>query len=171
MSNIIRLNNNSKKDDVLTISNSLSSILIDVICFSGSELAKKDDEKIFIVWFAEKNQYVVGEGTIGFDIVEMPWSINKFEKEKEFMIRVINSSLEKKVWEKFEYSVNENMIVEVLNKFKKLVNKMNKELISENERIEWIDSAEIDDPINCNFPKCKKHNILLSVHGCIMCKR
>lgn len=34
---------------------------------------------------------------------------------------------------------------------------------------EWLKAATASDPINTGYPKCKRHNIYLSLFGCIAC--
>jgi hypothetical protein len=34
---------------------------------------------------------------------------------------------------------------------------------------EWLAAAEPDDPVLCGFPRCSKHQILLTVFGCHIC--
>lgn len=49
---------------------------------SGSELAKTNREKEFIIWLAQRDQNVVGRGTVGFDLDEMPWIEDDFPEMK-----------------------------------------------------------------------------------------
>ena len=41
--------------------------------------------------------------------------------------------------------------------------------IDENNLKDWCSAAEQDDPVNCGFPKCSKHGVLLSFCGCKLC--
>ena len=47
------------------------------------------EEKQLVVWLSEKDQKFVGLGTVGFDIVEMPWKKETFSNDKKFLINVI----------------------------------------------------------------------------------
>lgn len=60
------------------MSNGLTSVFIEVLAISGSILAKTNREKEMIIWLAQRDQSVVGIGTVGFDIDEMPWTIDSF---------------------------------------------------------------------------------------------
>ncbi|MDE6728657.1 MAG: hypothetical protein K2J80_12080, partial [Oscillospiraceae bacterium] len=64
-------------EDSLKMSNGLTAVFIDVITLAGSRIAQTVDEKRLIVWLAEKDQSVVGIGTVGFDIREMPWNTER----------------------------------------------------------------------------------------------
>lgn len=37
-----------------------------------------------------KDQNIVGRGTVGFDITEMLWEKEYFERQKQFMLRVLD---------------------------------------------------------------------------------
>lgn len=109
MGNIISFDGTiSIDDDSLSMSNGLTDVFIDYLLICGSQLAESESEKRMTVFLAEKQQTIIGMGTVGFDIIEMPWQIDSFEAEK-------------------------------------------------------------DDPINCGFPKCSKHGVLLSLFGCKLC--
>ena len=84
MSNIISFNS-----DTISMSNGLTDVFISVLVLSGSRLAETVDEKRLIVWFAEKDQSRVGMGTVGFDIREMPWNIERFEESRLFMLNTV----------------------------------------------------------------------------------
>ena len=52
---------------------------------SGSKIAQSDCERNLIIWLMEKDQSIVGLGTVGFDIMEMPWKKQSFEEQRLFM--------------------------------------------------------------------------------------
>ncbi len=168
VANIIRFNNDTSADDWLSMSNGLTDVFISAILLSGSEMAQTEDEKQLIVWLSEKDQ-TIGMGTVGFDIVEIPWNKNRFEEEKRFLIKVIESAEQKSGWQKLDYVPNEKLIIPSLNKFKEYIVRMTEDYVNENKLIEWLKAAESDDPVNCGFPRCKKHNTLLTFLGCQIC--
>lgn len=57
----------------LRMTNTGTSVFMDVIVLSGSELAATNREKEFVIWLAQRDQNIVGRGTVGFHIEEMPW--------------------------------------------------------------------------------------------------
>ncbi|MGG3507727.1 hypothetical protein ABES58_19860 [Paenibacillus lautus] len=61
--------------DSLHMSNGLTSVFIEVLAISGSQLAKTNRERELIIWLAQRDQAIVGIGTVGFDIDEMPWTM------------------------------------------------------------------------------------------------
>lgn len=68
--------------ELIGMSNGLTSVFIEVLAISGSILAKTNREKEMIIWLAQRDQSAVGIGTVGFDIDEMPWTIDSFQNEK-----------------------------------------------------------------------------------------
>ncbi|MGG1942855.1 hypothetical protein ABFY57_24575 [Paenibacillus polymyxa] len=80
------------------MSNGLTSVFIEVLAISGSVLAKTNREKELIIWLAQRDQSVVGIGTVGFDIDEMPWTIGSFESEKDFILDTISNAADGLGW-------------------------------------------------------------------------
>lgn len=156
-------------EDSLKMSNGLTAVFIDVLTLAGSRLAQTVDEKRLIVWLAEKDQSVVGMGTVGFDIREMPWNINCFEKCRLFLLKTIELAENKTEWDKLGYQPNEELLLPALKKFAEMISNMTADYVDENASKEWLGAAEIDDPILCGFSKCEKHGILLSCFGCLIC--
>ena len=121
---MICFNYKSDKDnlkDDLNMSNGGTSMFINVLCLSGDRIAETESQKRFMVFLAEKNQTVCGIGTVGFDIVDMPWDRNSFDDDKPFMLRVIEGARHKLGWETLGYVPNEAFVAEYLDKFQKLV--------------------------------------------------
>ena len=73
MGNVIRFDENTPIDEWICMSNLTTDVFINVLSLSGSALAVTVEEKQLVVWLSEKDQKFVGLGTVGFDIVEMPW--------------------------------------------------------------------------------------------------
>lgn len=156
-------------EDSLKMSNGLTAVFIDVLTLAGSRLAQTEDEKRLIVWLAEKDQSVVGIGTVGFDIREMPWDTERFEENKRFMLKVTEAAENRTDWDKLGYQPNEEHIFWALKKFAELISQMTIGDVDENETREWLAAAESDDPVLCGFPKCPKHETLLTYFGCLFC--
>lgn len=164
MSNIISLNS-----DTISMSNGLTDVFISVLVLSGSRLAETVDEKRLIVWLAEKDQSKVGMGTVGFDIREMPWNINRFEESCRFMRETVVLAKNKTDWDKLDYTPNDELLFPVLNKFSDMLSKLAAKDIDPSALGEWLADADSDDPVFLGFPKCEKHGALLSCFGCQLC--
>ena len=156
-------------EDSLNMSNGLTAVFIDIMTLAGSRLAQTVDEKRHIVWLAEKDQSVVGIGTVGFDIREMPWNTKRFEENKRFMLKVIEAAENRTDWDKLGYQPNEELLVPALKKFSEMISRMTTADVDENAAREWLNAAESDDPVMCGFPKCSKHETLLTCFGCLFC--
>ena len=159
MSNMICFNYESDKDalkDDLNMSNGGTSVFINVLCLSGGRLAKTESQKRFMVFLAEKNQNVCGIGTVGFDIVDMPWDKDSGARQKLG-------------WETLGYEPNEEFVAEYLDTFQKLIERMTAEDIIEESLTEWLSEADENDPTRCGFPKCIIHDAFISIHGCQVC--
>ena len=65
--------------DALSLSNISTAKFINVLCLSGGRLAKTESQKRMMVFLAEKNQNFCGIGTVGFNIVNMPWDRENFD--------------------------------------------------------------------------------------------
>jgi hypothetical protein len=153
------------------MSNGSMNVLLTLLGLSGSELAVTQKEKEIILWLVEHDQEVRGLGNSGFDIDEMPWELETYEMEKEFLIRVICGAKKKIGWDKLDYAPNMEIMDSLLDGFYDLINNFSSENINTHAYSEWLNEAAAN-PVFINphgFPKCKKHGILLYWHGCIAC--
>lgn len=169
MSNIITLNKNTPVSEYLQMSNGATSAFINLFALSGSKLAEAEQEKRLIVWVLEKNQSVVGTGTVSFEICDMPWDFEKFEESKKFLGSVLRGMRNKIGWETLGYIPNEDILYPFIDAFEKLLLKMTPDDINIEEVNAWIEESSHNDPILNGFPKCPIHDVLLSVHGCQLC--
>lgn len=62
------------------------------------------------IWLAQQDQSIVGIGTVGFDIDEMPWTIDTFEEEKDFMLRMISNAIKGTGWGKLSYEPRKDWV-------------------------------------------------------------
>lgn len=155
----------------LKMSNGLTSVFLEVLVISGSILAETNREKEIIIWLGQQDQSVVGIGTVGFYIDEIPWTIDSFEGEKDFLLRTISSAIDGLGWERLSYEPRKDWLIESFEQFRLMIIAFDKESVNINSYIEWSEYEEDDDypTIPIGYPKCKKHDIYLSCHGCILC--
>lgn len=168
MGNIICFNQNTPVEDWICMSNLTTDVFINILLLSGSALAETDEEKQLIVWLAEKDQKL-GLGTVGFNVIEMPWRKKTFLNDRIFLLNVIKAAENKLGWEKLDYIPKLEFILPNLQKFKEYIEKMTENDIDDNAAREWLDMAENNDPVNSGFPRCKKHNTFLTFLGCQLC--
>jgi len=160
-----------KRIDSLAMSNGLTSVFVDVLALSGSALAQSNREKEMIIWIAQRDQSIVGIGTVGFNIDEMPWTIENFEQEKQFLLQVIDGAIAETGWERLSYEPTKKFIQAALTHFSKMIMAMEEEYVDPTQYEEWSAIEDGDDcpTIPIGYPRCEKHMIYLSCHGCVIC--
>ena len=159
MSNIISFGN-----DDICMSNGTTDVFINLIALNGSELAKTESEKRLIVWISEKDQKTVGMGTVSFDISETIWNRETFLNARAFLVKVTENAEKGLYWEKLDYTPNKEIILPVLEKFKEMLLSMTEKDIKDEELQEWLKETP-----KFAFPRCQKHNTLLTFFGCQVC--
>lgn len=171
MGNVICLSNQISDPQklLLSMSNGLTDVFISVLLLSGSQLAKDEDEKRLIVWLAERDQSAVGMGTVGFSVLEMPWNIKTFEKDQAFMLKVIEHARNGIGWKQLDYVPSENLLFPALNQFYFLIAQLKRSDIKPDSLEEWLAEATENDPVRCGFPRCSRHDTLLTTFGCQIC--
>lgn len=157
--------------DPLSMSNGGTAVFLDVLALSGSDLAATDREKEFMIWLNQRDQSIVGIGTVGFNIKEMPWTKEGFTEHKRFLLSVIDSAAKRQRWHVLSYSPNYEIIYRYLMQFRALIVAFQAEQVDESEYDYWSskEEDEIDPTIPDGYPKCEVHSILLSCHGCLIC--
>lgn len=99
----------------LRMTNQSTTVFIETLVLSGSKIANIDREKEFIIWFAQRDQNIVGLGTVGFDLDEMPWVEDDFFQMKNFILDCIRGVINKYQWDLLDYEPNEEWIKKHLN--------------------------------------------------------
>lgn len=146
-------------EEWLSMSNGGMAVFLSVIVLSGSRLAIEKKEKEMIQWFSERDDTVRGRGCNGFDICDMPWEKETFEKEREFLIKVIDGAKEKLGWNTLDYQPNEEFIFRYLEEFKTLVLKFNNEDIIENGYSLWLEHNKIlQFYLPKDYPNCDEES-------------
>ncbi len=155
----------------LSLSNGLTSVFLEVLVLSGSRIANTDREKELIIWLAQRDQSVVGIGTVGFSLEEMPWTADNFAHEKAFMTRTIQGAIQETGWEKLGYTPNKEMVVGRLKDFQLMIDVFQAEYLDPSHYLEWAEVDEDDESptIPRGYPMCSKHAVYLSCHGCLLC--
>src|SRR5215813_8151203 len=94
---------NKKADDSFKIPNGATDVLLSVLLLAGSDLAQTPWEKEFITWLAGHDQGTFGLGMVGFDLDEIAWDPDRFVEQKAFLLRVIDTALQRHRWEILDY--------------------------------------------------------------------
>ena len=167
MGNIIDLSPSMPSPACIQMSNGLTDVFLNVLILSGSALAKTVSEKRLIVWLAEKDQSRMGAGTVDFDLWDMPWDLNTFEEDKAFLLRVVSAAKKRLGWEKLDYCPDEDMLFPCLDRFSELISNFSQ--IQSGALEEWLAESDPSDPVMSGFPRCSRHQTLLSIFGCHIC--
>ncbi|WP_342438446.1 hypothetical protein NSS79_04610 [Paenibacillus sp. FSL L8-0436] len=159
----------AETDQEIRCSNGLFSVVISVLTLSGSRIARTSDEKDFIIWLAEHDQSVLGSGTCGFTISEMPWSRDRMQLEKSFLDTTIEGAIRCLGWGMLDYTPNVTMLEPALNQFRTLVNELQETEIDFAVGQLWREEQEAERTLPGEYPVCGQHHVLLCWHGCVVC--
>lgn len=153
------------------MSNGLTSVFLSVLVLSGSILAETDRERELIIWLAQQDQSVVGIGTVGFQIDEMPWTKDAFDREKAFLLRTIEGAKQGLGWDRLDYEPRADWVLNCLEQFRLMISAFEREHVNLSNYLEWSEVIEGDDypTIPPGYPKCELHGVYLSCHGCMLC--
>jgi hypothetical protein len=146
------------------MSNSLTSVVISLLALSGSALAESEHEKLLIVWFASRDQAISGRGTVGFDLNEIPWTVEQFEAEKHFLLSVIRRAQSMQDWGRLSYEPREDWALTCLEELAHMISHFPATCINPQIALDqqaWWRPAE--------FVLCPKHGVLQHTMGCIVC--
>ncbi len=154
MANYVSLERSKLSD--LQMSNGGTTVFLSVLLLAGSDLASNDWQKTLMVWFAEKDQSVIGLGIVGFDLAQIKWDAAAFLEQQSFLIEVIDLALERHCWEHLGYEPGpdqEPWAMNYLRQFRILVAAFRPEFI---EARDWNFYVR-----EINFQKCSKHLVYL----------
>lgn len=157
-------------EDLLGMSNGGMAVFLSALVLSGSRIAQTQKEKELILWFAEHDDTVRGRGCNGFDVYDIPWSVEHFENEMEFIRKVVRGAQEKSGWETLNYVPPDEYILTYLDSFTRLLSQFDKSRVNPEGYSRWI--ADSQDPRYVHpepGAKCEKHGALLYWNGCIVC--
>ena len=161
MGNLIT-NKSIGQEDYLNISNGSMSVLISSLALSGSHLAKEETEIEFMTWIVSRDQGILGMGTVGFDLQDMPWSEKEalFKKQKEFLLSVIQRIRSGEDLSLLNYKPKH--LQKNIEAFEQLISSFLYSHIKIENPLVWMPPKE-------KQLKCERHGVLLHEHGCVVC--
>ncbi len=142
----------------------MTSVFIGTICLAGSSFALEKYQKDIMIWFAQRDYIILGMGSEGFDIVEIPWNKEIFDAQQNFILQVVDLVIKKTNWQYLSYNPND-LVFSFLADFKLMIADFGIECIEIDKQIEIFN---FDDTIN-QYDKCQKHNIYKHFQGCVIC--
>jgi hypothetical protein len=171
----------------IKMSNGLTDVFLATLIVSGSHLASKPNEIYFVLWIAMHDQSVLGVGTVGFDLSELPWNFENFEQEKSFLLGVIEDAHKELGGGIFEFGTHPEFLRGDLEQLRMLVlnldlidakakkkQKIRKTFLYEGSTTETA-ASRLESQFICElekFPvhsKCSTHNVFVSEFGCFIC--
>ena len=147
----------------IDMSNGLTSVFVSVLSMAVSSISTENWQKRFAVCIASLDQWVIGSGTILFDIGRLPWSKRNIEEERSFMLRAIDAALEKTGWDRLSYKPREETVNECLLLLKTLIIAF---------AAEHIDPSGSEDEFLAQpdlFQFCTQHGVYKHRYGCPVC--
>jgi hypothetical protein len=103
------------------MSNGLTSVFLDVLVLSGSDLARTDSEVATVVSLAERDQSIVGLRVVGFDVSALGWTLDGFDEHKQFLLTMVDGAIAGWRWDVLDYVPSTERVLPCLREFRGLV--------------------------------------------------
>lgn len=146
------------------LSNSLTSVLFDVLAIAGCDLAQTPWQRRFAYWLVEHDQVRCGLGCAGFDVAELGWTVDDFAQQQQFVLAVIDAAYTRHGWQRLPFSPNRPALVEAaLLALRALVSDYSPRDIAPLPDRAWVPSQDPD------YGQCEVHQIYLHETGCLLC--
>jgi hypothetical protein len=163
MSNLITYDSRPDLESI-QISNGLTSVFVSVLSLAASAHATNDRERLWAVWFAAHDQGIFGRGIVGFDLSEMPWTLETFDADQQFLLRVIEAAKTRSGWERLDYEPHEEWVIPCLEQFRKLL-----EAFQPEHRCLDADKIWPFVPAPPILERCPVHQVYQHALGCVIC--
>jgi len=149
----------------LQMSNGLTSAFFSVASLAASVLAQTDRHREIAAWFASHDQDAFGLGIVGFDVSEIPWNASTFEKDRAFVLALIEGARARMGWDRLAYSPREDWLVDCLSSFERFVRAFDVQDAKPQTDAQGWPFGERP----ARFVLCPKHAVYLHSQGCILC--
>jgi len=157
--------NEKVNEEHFWMSNGLTSVFIETFCLAGVENANEGFEKDLLIWFGQRDWALMGLGITGFDISEIIWDAGNFDKQKAFIIAVIEGVFQEKNWNLLGYTPNREWLFEKLVVFKKMIEDyMSTHIVKEAQ----YEIFEFNEGVK-KYDTCEVHKIYKHLGGCVIC--
>lgn len=143
----------------LELSNGATTALISALVAAGSELARSDWERRFVCWIAENDQEMIGSGMVGFDVMEIAWSVSDLPGQKAFVQRVADLAGQPQLLKRLGYEGTE--IGLWLAQFTSLIRSVQESSVVPHD---W--EFGFGEP---DFARCETHDAYMHGAGCTIC--
>lgn len=163
MANII--SNKLTDGQLIQMSNGSTSVFFETLCLSGSTIALENYEKDLLIWLGQRDWTIIGMGMEGFDIAEIIWKADIFNKQKEFLLKTIDLTFAKTNWDLLDYEPYSEILFEHLSIFRKMIESFSIDKISEDKICEIF---PFDENVKM-YDRCETHKVYKNFTGCIIC--
>ena len=125
MSNIIRLNETSPKDQWIVMSNQGTDCFLELLILAADALHQTEHQEVLVSFLKDqKDINAIAPGTAGFDLDEMPWEEGTLKEELDFLLRVIVGAESESVFGELPYEANRDVVLPWLKQFEQLIRQM-----------------------------------------------
>lgn len=150
-------------ESAVRMSNGGTSVLLSVLVLAGSHLAQDDWDRRLVMWFATRDQSIVGGGTVGFDLGHFAWTEADFPRQKRFVLSMIDLALRRHGWDRLGYQPPH--VEDSLLRLRTLVSRFEREHIGAGPPKSWPWHDE-----RTEFPRCAEHDVVLGFfETCLLC--
>jgi hypothetical protein len=163
MSNIIEYENRPDLESLM-MSNGSTAVFISVMAIAMSIHASTEQQKRIAAWIASRDQGVRGNGIAGFDLEEIPWSIESFEADRRFLLQAVDAAMNREGWERLDYTPKTDSALSSLTDFRALLTEFSPAHV-----IPLSEQKYLLDDVPTSPALCNKHNIYLHSQGCVIC--
>jgi hypothetical protein len=157
----------------VVMSNGLTSVFLDVLLLSGSDLARTESEVAAVVSLAERDQSIVGLGIVGFDVSELGWAPDRFAEHKQFLLRMVDGAIAGQRWDVLDCEPSTDRLLPCLADFRELVERFPVSACPQ----EPFDSPWSTPGLRSDRAKCSRHAVYLhnlnidDARCCQLCNR
>ncbi|OBG85591.1 hypothetical protein A5699_23650 [Mycobacterium sp. E802] len=155
MSNRITADHDPAVADI-TLSNGVTSVFLSVLLLSGSDLARDDHQVATICWLADRDDSLVGLGTVGFDVSELGWTAAGFDAQKQFLLQVVDTAVHRHRWEVLSYQPDAASLIEYLTAFRSMIAAFPADACGDGSS-----GASVTADVRADRAQCPRHRVLL----------
>ena len=148
----------------LKMSNGQTAAFVSILSLAASALAETDRQRELAVWFASHDQGAFGLGIVGFDVGELPWRVETFAVDRDFVLGAIEAAKAKSGWDRLGYAPREEWVFDLLERFRALVAAFDIGHAAPGSEPTWGPGER-----PACFELCPKHAVYLHSGGCVVC--
>lgn len=125
MSNIIRVSELSPNSEWLVMSNQGTDCFLELLLSAADDLEITEHQKELISFLDDQRSVNnVSPGTVGFDIVDMPWDEKCLIEDIEFLNQVVEVAQTEAAITRLPYEINNEIVLPWLEQFGSMVEQM-----------------------------------------------